>query len=100
MGCAGQPPLGPRQRVYSQRQSRARALGERAMALLETRWRALHRISRCPHRIGHIVQATLVLTHHEHHGRYRENLNVAFQGRRVRPPGCGRSRGGGAGPRG
>ena len=67
---AGQPPLGPRQRVYNLLQARARALGERAMALLKTRWRALHRISLCPHRIGAIVQAALVLTYHEHHGRY------------------------------
>lgn len=68
--AAGQPPLDPRQRVYNLLQTRARALGERAMALLKTRWRALHRISLCPHRIGHIVQAALVLTHHEHHRRY------------------------------
>ena len=68
--AAGQPHLSPRQRVYNLLQSRARALGERAMALLKTRWRALHRISLCPHHIGTIVQAALVLTHHEHHGRY------------------------------
>ncbi|MBE1493796.1 hypothetical protein H4696_009462 [Amycolatopsis lexingtonensis] len=68
--AAGQPPLHLRQRVYNQLQSRARALGERAMAILKTRWSALHRISLCPHRIGTIVQAALVLTHHEHHGRY------------------------------
>ena len=67
---AGQPPLGPRQRVYNLLQSRARALGERAMALLKTRWRALTRISLCPHRIGTIIQAALALTHHEHQGRY------------------------------
>jgi hypothetical protein len=67
---AAQPTLNPRQRVYNLLQSRARALGERAMAILKTRWRTLHRISLCPHRIGAIVQAALVLTHHEHHGRY------------------------------
>jgi hypothetical protein len=67
---AGQPPLNARQRVYNLLQSRARALGERAMALLKTRWRTLHRITLCPHLIGVIVQAALVLTHHEHHGRY------------------------------
>ena len=67
---AGQPPLNARQRVYNLLQSRARALGERAMALLKTRWRTLHRITLCPHHIGTIVQAALVLTHHEHHGRY------------------------------
>jgi hypothetical protein len=65
-----QPTLNCRQRVYNLLQSRARALGERAIAILKTRWRALHRISLCPHRIGAIVQAALVLTHHEHHGRY------------------------------
>jgi hypothetical protein len=67
---AGQPPLNARQRVYNLLQSRARALGERAMAILKTRWSALHHITLSPHRIGHIVQAALVLTHHEHHGRY------------------------------
>ncbi|WP_439377665.1 transposase family protein [Amycolatopsis lexingtonensis] len=68
--AAGQPPLGTRQRVHNLLHSRLRALGERAMAILKTRWRALQHISLCPHRIGAIVQAALVLTHHEHHGRY------------------------------
>lgn len=68
--AAGQPPLNPRQRVYNLLHSRARALGERAMAILKTRWQALQRITLCPRRIGTIVQAALVLTHHEHHGRY------------------------------
>jgi len=67
---AAQPHLNTRQRVYNLLQSRARALGERAMAIIKTRWHALRHISLCPHRIGHIVQAALVLTHHEHHGRY------------------------------
>jgi hypothetical protein len=67
---AAQPTLTARQRVHNLLQARARALGERAMAILKTRWRALHRISPCPHRIGAIVQAALVLTHHEHHRRY------------------------------
>ncbi|WP_086671360.1 transposase family protein [Amycolatopsis pretoriensis] len=67
---AAQPLLNARQRVYNLLQSRARALGERAMAILKTRWSALHRISLCPHRIGAIVQAALVQTHHEHQGRY------------------------------
>jgi DDE superfamily endonuclease len=68
--AAGQPPLNARQRVHNLLQARARALGERAMALLKTRWHALQRISLCPYRIGAIVQAALVLTHHEHRGRY------------------------------
>ncbi|MEU5264567.1 transposase family protein [Amycolatopsis sp. NPDC021455] len=67
---AAQPTLPARQRVYNLLQSRARALGERAMAILKTRWSALRRVTLCPHRIGTIVQAALVLTHHEHHGRY------------------------------
>ncbi|MFJ7215082.1 transposase family protein [Amycolatopsis sp. NPDC098790] len=67
---AGQPPLNARQRVYNLLHARARALGERAVAVLKTRWRALQRISLSPHRIGHITRAALVLTHHEHQGRY------------------------------
>jgi hypothetical protein len=67
---AGQPPLTPRQRVHNLLHTRARARGERAMAILKTRWSALHRVTLCPRRIGHIVQAALVLTHHEHQGRY------------------------------
>jgi hypothetical protein len=67
---AAQPPLTARQRVHNLLHARARALGERAMALLKTRWRALHRISLCPHHIGTIIQAALVLTHHEHQDRY------------------------------
>ena len=43
-----------------------RSRGERAMALIKTRWRALHRITLCPWRIGDIVAAALVLTHYEH----------------------------------
>jgi len=67
---AGQPPLNARQRVHNLLHARTRAPGERAMAILKTRWTALHRVTLCPHRIGAIVQAALVLTHHEHHGRY------------------------------
>ena len=39
-----------------------RAQGERGIALLKTRWKALHRIRLCPQRIGAIVAAALVLT--------------------------------------
>ncbi|MEX5718359.1 transposase family protein [Geodermatophilus maliterrae] len=42
--------------------TRLRAEGERGIALLKTRWRALHRIRLCPQRIGAIVAAALVLT--------------------------------------
>lgn len=39
-----------------------RAQGERGVALLKTRWRALNRIRLCPQRIGAIAKAALVLT--------------------------------------
>jgi hypothetical protein len=39
-----------------------RAPGERGIALLKTRWRALNRIRLCPQRIGAIAAAALVLT--------------------------------------
>jgi DDE superfamily endonuclease len=39
-----------------------RAQGERAIALLKTRWTALNRIRLCPQRIGAIAKAALVLT--------------------------------------
>ena len=39
-----------------------RAQGERGIALLKTRWRALNRIRLCPQRIGAIAAAALVLT--------------------------------------
>ncbi|KOS56716.1 transposase family protein [Rhodococcus rhodochrous] len=47
-----------------------RCLGERAAALLTTRWKVLDRITLCPNRIGSIVKAALVLTQFEHAGRY------------------------------
>lgn len=43
-----------------------RALGERGFALLVGRWRSLRRFTTSPRKIGRIVQAALVLTHHEH----------------------------------
>ena len=42
-----------------------RAQGERGIALLKTRWKALNRIRLCPQRIGAIVKAALVLTNAE-----------------------------------
>jgi DDE superfamily endonuclease len=42
-----------------------RAEGERGIALLKTRWKALNRIRLCPQRIGAITKAALVLTHAE-----------------------------------
>ena len=47
-----------------------RCLGERAAALLTTRWQALNRITLCPKRIGSITQAALVLTQFELAVRY------------------------------
>ncbi|WP_432846667.1 transposase family protein [Amycolatopsis sp. CA-161197] len=68
--AAGQPPLATDHHSYNLLHSQLRCLGERAAAMLKTRWSALRRITLCPKRIGTIVQAALVLTHHEHHGRY------------------------------
>ena len=42
--------------------TRLRAEGERGIALLKTRWKALRRIRLCPQRLGAIVAAALVLT--------------------------------------
>lgn len=39
-----------------------RAQGERAHALLHTRWTALRHITLCPQRIGDITAAALVVT--------------------------------------
>ncbi|MFC5120018.1 transposase family protein [Amycolatopsis halotolerans] len=66
----GRPPLTLDQQSFSLLHTRLRCLGERAAAMLKTRWTALRHVTLCPKRIGHITQAALVLTHHEHHGRY------------------------------
>ena len=42
--------------------TRLRAEGERGIALLKTRWKALRRVRLCPQRIGAIAAAALVLT--------------------------------------
>jgi hypothetical protein len=39
-----------------------RAVAERGNAILKIRWRALQRIHLCPHRIGDITAAALVLS--------------------------------------
>jgi hypothetical protein len=67
---AGQPRLAPDQLTFNLLHSRLRCLGERAAAILTTRWSAPRRVTLCPKRIGSILQAALVLTHHEHHDRY------------------------------
>ena len=43
-----------------------RTVGERGFALLKTRWKALEHITACPHKIGDIAKAALVLTLFEH----------------------------------
>ncbi len=54
--------LAPSTACRNQLMTRLRAEGERGIALLKTRWKALHRIRLCPQRIGAIVAAALVLT--------------------------------------
>ena len=57
-------------RCHNMLLTRLRCLGERAAALLTTRWKALNKITLCPRRIGSITKAALVLTQFEHNGRY------------------------------
>jgi hypothetical protein len=54
--------LHPDNRTRNQLLGCLRAQGERAIALLKTRWTALGRIRLCPQRIGAIAKAALVLT--------------------------------------
>ena len=54
--------LAPSTACRNQLLTRLRAEGERGIALLKTRWKALHRIRLCPQRIGAILAAALVLT--------------------------------------
>jgi DDE superfamily endonuclease len=54
--------LHPDNRTRNQLLGCLRAQGERAIALLKTRWKALNRIRLCPQRIGAIAKAALVLT--------------------------------------
>lgn len=59
-------PLDHANRTYNSLLTRLRALGERAMALLKTRWKALQHITLDPNRTSDITRACLVLTHFEH----------------------------------
>ncbi|MEB3372462.1 transposase family protein [Saccharopolyspora mangrovi] len=59
-------PLDVDNRTYNLILRSLRALGERGFALLTGRWRTLQHITASPRKTGDIVQATLVLTHHEH----------------------------------
>jgi hypothetical protein len=53
------------QKTFNKLLRGTRALGERANALLIMRFKALRRVSLDPWRIGAIIQAALVLLHHE-----------------------------------
>lgn len=53
-------------RAYNALLRGLRAPGERGCALLKTRWKALQHVTACPHKIGDIGKAALVLTHIEH----------------------------------
>lgn len=60
------PPHDPDTRTYNALLRGLRCLGERGFALLTRRWRAPQHCTTSPTKIGHIVKAALVLTHHEH----------------------------------
>lgn len=53
-------------RTYNALLRGLRAQGERGFALLKTRWAALRHVTACPHKIGYIGKAALVLTQFEH----------------------------------
>jgi DDE superfamily endonuclease/Helix-turn-helix of DDE superfamily endonuclease len=53
-------------RTYNMLLRSLRGLGERGFALLVGRWRVLQHITACPHKIGDIAKAALVLTQFEH----------------------------------
>ncbi len=59
-------PLSLDNRAYNQALRSLRGPGERGFALLTKRWRTLHHTTASPRKIGTIIQAALVLTHHEH----------------------------------
>jgi DDE superfamily endonuclease len=54
--------LAPSTACRNQLLTRLRAEGERGIALLKTRWKALRHVRLCPRRIGAIAAAALVLT--------------------------------------
>lgn len=66
----GDQVLDPDTRTRNMLLTRLRCLGERAIATLTGRWKALTRVTLCPQRIGDIVRAALVLSHLENEGRY------------------------------
>ncbi|GAA2350006.1 hypothetical protein GCM10010170_039300 [Dactylosporangium salmoneum] len=64
-------------RTYNMLLRSLRCLGERGLALLTQRWRALQHVTASPSRIGDFVNAALVLTHFEH--RYLGGFNRSSQ---------------------
>ena len=58
-------------RTYTMLLRSLRCLGERGLALLTQRWRALQHITASPSRIGDLTKAALVLTHFEHRCLFR-----------------------------
>jgi hypothetical protein len=69
---AGDQVLDVNNRCYNSLYTRLRCLGERAAAILLTRWKTLRRITLRPSRIGAITKAALVLTQFEHQRRYEK----------------------------
>lgn len=63
---SGGVPLAIDNRAYNTLLRSLRCRGERGFALLTRRWRVLQHVTACPHKIGDIAQAALVLTHFEH----------------------------------
>lgn len=62
----GGMPLAINNRAYNTLLRSLRCRGERGFALLTQRWRVLQHVTACPHKIGDIAQAVLVLTHFAH----------------------------------
>jgi DDE superfamily endonuclease/Helix-turn-helix of DDE superfamily endonuclease len=58
--------LGVDNRTYNKLLRSMRCIGERGFALLSQRWRVLQHVTACPHKIGDIANAALMLTHFEH----------------------------------
>ena len=59
-------------RTYNMLLRSIRCLGERGLALLTQRWRALQHVTASPSRVRNLAKAALVLTHVEH--RYLRGL--------------------------
>ncbi|MFG1864135.1 transposase family protein [Microbispora bryophytorum] len=66
------------QHTYNKLLRGLRGVGERANTLLTVTFKALRRVSLDPWRIGKIIQAALVLLHHEHDWTMSPSHNVIF----------------------